>query len=528
MSSAFKNFLCQALERRGLDPEIMSSYLLSILKESSEADIDEACILIESVADIDGKLLLNYYFHPELIPVEQMASSAPAVELKAAAVKEVVVEEEDGNLASSFEPDAQFVSELYKSIDGVLEDSSPDLGGVYDLLNHEAEIDVDAEYLCEIDIEEFLEQIRRILSSEEFSGHLVNKFVFSDECLLDAIDLSGDYDVMKIIDNLLYNYNLVYVTKSTQPCINFLKNGGCFLYNCKFNHDLEFFPCKYWMSVGGCVNGENCPFTHCLAEKNEGTADGQLAGSKEALPNSSDFPSLGNKTSAAMSAGVNYKSALSKNPTNQNQAVRRSEFGSSFMKSSKKYHIFSQSDWVSSGESLCNDYIKIREDARRLAVERNQHFEMATNAYITGNSETARSLSLKGKELNEEMWRLQSIAAKNIFLKRNSKSSILENKVDLHGLHVNEALSIFEDILYFREDKAPSAFLESLGLQHLKIDQLLYIITGTGNHSEIVFNQDKKAVGSRVLGEIMRYCDDYGFTYNYIRDQNKFIGGIII
>lgn len=124
--------------------------------------------------------------------------------------------------------------------------------------------------------------------------------------------------------------------------------------------------------------------------------------------------------------------------------------------------------WVESGGTVAAMYKKYREEAIEHAQLRNRCFQASTEAYIRGDGKAAKDLSRQGRWHNERMSELHAAAAENIFALRNSNIAGLPFGVmDLHGLHVKEALSIVE-----RSIKRKS-------------DQPIYLITGTGMASQV-------------------------------------------
>ena len=154
------------------------------------------------------------------------------------------------------------------------------------------------------------------------------------------------------------------------------------------------------------------------------------------------------------SSSINFKAALSsssKPNSNGVNSMANGKTGNMDSKSrpnrinSKKYQVFGQDDWVLGlGDDLNKDYAKCREDARRAAVARNKLLEEATRAYTSGDKPRANALSAQGKALNAELHRLHAQAATKIFQQRNPTARLKENKVDLHGLHVEESMVVFE------------------------------------------------------------------------------------
>lgn len=94
----------------------------------------------------------------------------------------------------------------------------------------------------------------------------------------------------------------------------------------------------------------------------------------------------------------------------------------------------------------------------------------ATLAYQRGNKAQAKELGIKGRLLNDRMKAEHATAAAAIFSSRNSDAAG-HNVVDLHGLHVSEALQFLN-----RQVKAASQSPHT---------GVLYVLVGTGHHTKV-------------------------------------------
>ena len=140
------------------------------------------------------------------------------------------------------------------------------------------------------------------------------------------------------------------------------------------------------------------------------------------------------------------------------RAVRSTHFDSQNESSSKT------TEWVETGESVSNLYRENRADARDLARVRNVCYEQATTAFLSGNKALAKELSAKGKEAALAMKRAHEQASNQIYSQRNNRYS---STIDLHGLHIAEALQILKREL---GRKLPG--------------ELISILVGTGHHTK--------------------------------------------
>ncbi|KAK4419893.1 Polyadenylate-binding protein-interacting protein 7 [Sesamum alatum] len=131
--------------------------------------------------------------------------------------------------------------------------------------------------------------------------------------------------------------------------------------------------------------------------------------------------------------------------------------------------------WLETGEAVANMYSEMREEARDHARVRNAYFEQARQAYLIGNKALAKELSIKGHLHNMQMKAAHGKAQESIYRQRNPGmvANGREQMIDLHGLHVSEAIHVLKRELAVLKSSARSA------------DQrlLLYICVGTGHHT---------------------------------------------
>ncbi|KAL8054452.1 hypothetical protein ABFX02_05G138200 [Erythranthe guttata] len=131
--------------------------------------------------------------------------------------------------------------------------------------------------------------------------------------------------------------------------------------------------------------------------------------------------------------------------------------------------------WLETGEAVANMYSEMREEARDHARVRNAYFEQARQAYLIGNKALAKELSIKGQLHNMQMKAAHGKAQETIYRQRNSdiQTNGRERMIDLHGLHVSEAIHVLKRELAVIKNAARS------------MDQrlLVYICVGTGHHT---------------------------------------------
>ncbi|KAI9206404.1 uncharacterized protein BJ171DRAFT_566741 [Polychytrium aggregatum] len=309
-------------------------------------------------------------------------------------------------------------------------------------------------------------------------------------------------------------------------CRHFLA-GGCYRSDCWYSHDTRDVICKFW-AKGFCSKGSGCEFVHGadLAGRLSNAVEHKSAASASIRPNPrptskpsvpinslDEFPSLGgpNKSSSASGPAATSKHVRAidlRTPSNFAGAVAKvpsvapanalygtqplpsvaakpirakfvaSELTTSRAKAHQRHRASggSRLDWRETGDTLAAQYDKFREEAKEVAVARNKLFQLATQAYVSGNRGAAKALSLQAHKLNEQMEALNWQAAEATFQHRNESDSAGEARctIDLHGLHPSEAIHFL------------SQRLETLKREIARrgTHRTLQIITGTGHHSQ--------------------------------------------
>lgn len=138
--------------------------------------------------------------------------------------------------------------------------------------------------------------------------------------------------------------------------------------------------------------------------------------------------------------------------------------------------------WLETGEAVANMYSEMRGEARDHARLRNAYFEQARQAYLVGHKALAKELSVKGQLHNMQMKAAHEKAQESIYYQRNPISVDTqqgngrgqERIIDLHGLHVSEAIHVLKRDLMTLKNIARSAE------QRLQV----YICVGTGHHTK--------------------------------------------
>ena len=216
-----------------------------------------------------------------------------------------------------------------------------------------------------------------------------------------------------------------------------------------------------------------------------------------------DFPSLGggskanssSATSIVVPLGVNYagkaKAAAHvappaipsrSQPSTSSSFTSRGGFNSGGGAAAPAWQAAGVVTKFSTGATVAAEYVEARSDARDHARLRNVCFEQATQAYLLGNKALAKELGAKGRWHNERMKTAHAAAASETFNRRNSSISSnttnnnggggsLPPTLDLHGLHVNEAIHHLQRSLdQFQSEKRV---------------HIVRVVVGVGQHGKV-------------------------------------------
>ncbi|PWA65556.1 hypothetical protein CTI12_AA334920 [Artemisia annua] len=137
--------------------------------------------------------------------------------------------------------------------------------------------------------------------------------------------------------------------------------------------------------------------------------------------------------------------------------------------------------WLETGDAVANMYSEMRGEARDHARLRNTYFEQARQAYLVGHKALAKELSVKGQLHNMQMKAAHEKAQESIYYQRNPISPDMQGNgrgqeriIDLHGLHVSEAIHVLKRDLMTLRNIARSTD------QRMQV----FICVGTGHHTK--------------------------------------------
>ncbi|TDH67340.1 hypothetical protein CCR75_003357 [Bremia lactucae] len=344
-----------------------------------------------------------------------------------------------------------------------------------------------------------------------------------------------------------------------QVCRHYLQ-GECRRADCMFLHDTDKITCRFWLR-GSCLQAEDCVFAHdfCDYYTMDETALGQRDYDSEdemhqtsalldidaeemfpslqsvSLKQSASVPSISQERKSLLKASANaYESkedAVTHFTMNFARAVAlqplpAQPIDSDMRKNGLKmetsrrmtppswlhcYKAEKTSDniqWVSTGQSASKQYLRLREQAYDMACARNKCFMGATQAYRNGNKALAKKLSTEGHEYNIKMKTFHFLAASEIFESRNPPNQLyMDRMMDLHGLHVAEAVELLAKMLPKFADEGVDS---------------IYLVTGSGHHS-------KGPTGnSRLLPAVEHFLAGEGYHYTPVADGAGFVGMLLV
>ncbi len=159
--------------------------------------------------------------------------------------------------------------------------------------------------------------------------------------------------------------------------------------------------------------------------------------------------------------------------------------------------------WVDTGKSVATLYAELREQAGELARARNACFDRAKKAKLNGNAAEAARLATQGHDLNDRMFAKHEEAADAIFEHRNTREQRNRGIIDLHGLHVREALERLPDAI----ENSPRPKVR--------------VLTGSGHHT---LGTGK----ARLRPAVEKWLSDNGYRYEEVQDKNSHIGAFIV
>eukprot|EP00698_Gefionella_okellyi_P023707 TRINITY_DN8173_c0_g1_i1.p1 TRINITY_DN8173_c0_g1~~TRINITY_DN8173_c0_g1_i1.p1 ORF type:complete len:624 (+),score=105.68 TRINITY_DN8173_c0_g1_i1:115-1986(+) len=133
-------------------------------------------------------------------------------------------------------------------------------------------------------------------------------------------------------------------------------------------------------------------------------------------------------------------------------------------------------------------YAAARREAAEHALMRNFFYREAARAFVGGSGAVAKQLAARGHFHNAEMHRAHQQGGHEIFTQRNAL--VGEDSIDLHGLHVQEALEMLR--LRIQEQRRRGV-------------KQLFVITGAGKHS--------LAGTARVKSAVIRFCREERIRY---------------
>ena len=333
-------------------------------------------------------------------------------------------------------------------------------------------------------------------------------------------------------------------TKTTGPV--FYIHSYSFFFEVHVAHLYRSLPLYLNRLKGQCLKGETCEFNHYIdTSKVTGPPPAPV---KPKPPTMDDFPSLSASTSSAKSKGsskgpksngkhdskqssvdiltsqleekvkvsspplakpgISYSATAAAAASKPLTPLQRNDDTEKPRKAFKLEMAPTSIPWSETGKKLNNEYRKLRAKATKYFKARKQYFELADQAYLRNDHAAAAKFSSLGHEYNDLGKRANREASQQIFNSRNQSMNKSTNKgetwIDLHGLHVDESLEKLDEFMEKLEKEVYTG--------------IVYVVTGTGNHSS-----NSRA---KIKPAIIDWLESWGYVWREM-SVDKVHGGVL-
>jgi hypothetical protein len=161
--------------------------------------------------------------------------------------------------------------------------------------------------------------------------------------------------------------------QSKQVCRHFLL-GQCYRSDCWYSHDPDVVLCKFWLK-GRCYKGDQCEFSHGESI-DQFSIPGQSGEPIMAPPKLEEFPALGGGKAVMKKTVVDFWAPTAQfSDTAKKPAPVKSAREQEQIRQLQKGKVVADADWVTTGDTLSNSYLKFRTDAIEAALNRNRLFQ---------------------------------------------------------------------------------------------------------------------------------------------------------
>lgn len=304
-------------------------------------------------------------------------------------------------------------------------------------------------------------------------------------------------------------------------CKYFLQSGVCMRGNdCMYSHDISQRICRFWLQ-GRCLAQEKCVFLHEIPGEVVSKLTVSAPKDQPKPPKIADLPALGTKRGK-------HSGTRPADPTPVVRSLQEVKPGPPFATSEEKVDILStlkkrkeagelpelrvnrgrvpivpprRLPWKSPEFLRNQQYVELRQSAKRLGELRNKYLQLATNAWSANDPAAAKAFSKRGQHFHQRMVDSYSEAATILWEQRLKTAS--EIYVDLHGLELGRAIDQLESCL----DEIES---------NEKVEPRVAYILSSRGHFKVKHHSDQLSQHVRV------FLDEHGYLYRDFGEDSTF------
>lgn len=303
-------------------------------------------------------------------------------------------------------------------------------------------------------------------------------------------------------------------------CKYFLQSGICMRGNdCMYSHDISQRICRFWLQ-GRCLADDKCVFLHEIP--GEIVSKLSISGPKEPAkpPKIDNLPALGTKRSQLTGRGDASRPAsaveVESGPTlPATKPGAKFDFASTLKKKKEAGKLPDISvnrgrvpiavprrvPWKNPDFGINQEYVDLRQSAKRLGELRNKYLQLATNAWSANDPAAAKAFSKRGQNFHQRMIDAYFEGASLLWEQRLKPTS--ELYVDLHGLELGKAIDQLE------------SRLNEIESQDKAEPRVAYILCSRG-HFKVKHHSDQLTQHVRV------FLDEHGYLHRDFGEDPTF------